>query len=116
MTEDAFDSVLGDRLRAYAAGKHLPSDFGDRLVRSIRRTRARRRTRRIVAVCAVLAASALTLGLMRTAPRPSGDAEYLVAVSAAPHEDSRVSDWVVLGCFRECIRRLRGFRRKHDED
>lgn len=114
MTEDEFDMAVGCRIRNCVEECRLPDDFADRLVRTARRAE---RARRIwcSALIAVLAAACLLLfGFGRPARESSRTKDTLV--SSSPAQDaSHVTGWMVLGCIRECLRRVRTGKRK-DED
>lgn len=98
--------------------RHLPADFADRLVRSVRR---RKRTRQMSAVALLAAVCILATCLIgefcvkddRSLPAES----RLVAAQSLPTNDTRVSSLMMLGFFKECFKRSRtGKGRKKDED
>lgn len=95
--------------------RHLPSDFADRLVRSIHHRRRMRLARLGVALAL---AGLLGVGLFggfccRETVRPSTEAQ----ISAAPTgstNDTKVTSLFMLGFFGECFMRNKPGRKEDD--
>lgn len=97
--------------------RHLPPDFADRLVGSVRR---RRRVRRLRTAAVLASAGILGIGLAgglcrKTDDRPPAEAR-LIATNSAPTNDTKVTGLLMLGFFRECMRRNKTGKRKDEED
>jgi len=113
MSEDEFDRMLAEKIKASMTGKCLSDSFKERLVRSVRR----RRTFRIklLAGIGILAVLCLVLaGVARTLPPERHGEACLVATNRAP-DDSKLTGWMLISCIRECFKRTRNSR-KEEED
>lgn len=96
--------------------RHLPPDFADRLVRSLRR---RKRARRIRAVAILMAALVLCTGIVSEVrgreERKPQTADRIYASQSVPTNDTKVSSLLMLGFFKECIKRTRSGKKKEEE-
>ena len=115
MTVSELDVVLTRRFAECTKRKRLPSDFADRLVRSIRRKRmilyssifAISLVSVIFSVCFVATADKKKFSVCQYAS---------LTVSDAPAKESEVTKWLFLGFFRECLRRISTSRKKEEEE
>ena len=114
MTEDDIDRVLSAQVKACVSERQLPDGLAERLRLSVRRSRRRFRIR-LLALAALVAASAvLTIGLMgRTAP--CGAAEASIIATQGHRGEDKVSGWMLLSIFRDLFRRNRTIKRKEEE-
>ncbi len=111
---DEIDIILTSRVKECVADKHLPSDFTERVIRSVRR---RHRLFRAKAIALVVAAAiggvCLWEYLDSEPPKRSAGAQLIATKN--PTKDAQVSCWMLLGVFHECCKRGRTGKRKEDE-
>lgn len=114
MMNDRVDVVFTRRIQTCAADRHLPSDFSDRLVTSLRR---RRRLRRVKVVSLILALTLLGgfFGYFTT-ERPDCPQEAALVAADQPRKEAQSAGWMLLGFFKECFRRNKVTKRKEEEE
>ena len=114
MTNDGFDAVLARRVRECAAGKHLPSDFSDRFVTTLRRRRRARHFKMVALIVALTLVCGLFISF--TAEKPTCRSTETALVSTdKPMKNAQSSGWMLLGFFRECFRRNKTGKKKEEE-
>ncbi len=96
--------------------RHLPSDFTDRLVKSVRR---RRRVRRVRLAVVLIVTSVLCMGLVGELGRkgvedPPREDRLIATHEGAPGETC-ATGFLMLGFFKERFKRSKPLRKK-DED
>lgn len=96
--------------------RHLPPDFADRLVGSVRR---RKRIRRLRAAAVIASAGILGFGLAggfcrRENARPPAETR-IAASNPMPTNDTEVTGLLMLGFFRECLRRNKTGRKREED-
>lgn len=114
MMNDEVDVVLARRVKECVADKHLPGDFADRLVRSVRRRRYALYTK-IAAVVVLLVFGGVGFWGYLNNRMPQSAPEARLIAAKGPAQDTQVSGWMLLGFFRECFRRNKANKRKEDE-
>lgn len=97
--------------------RHLPADFADRLIRSIRR---RKRTRKVCVVTLLTAVCILASCLFgefcaKDKVRLPTEAR-LVAAQDLPANDTKISSLLMLGFFKECFKRNKTAKGKKREE
>ena len=113
MTNDDIDLVLTRRVQECAAEKHLPSDFSDRLVKSLRHRRRMFRVK-VVAIIVVVAVMGGFLGHL-TIKKPTAPTEAALIAADTPSRETEASGWMLFGFLRECFKRNRTNKRKEEE-
>jgi len=96
--------------------KHLPTDFADRLVRAVRR---RKRVRRLRVVALLVCAGILGVGLVggfccKDEDLSSTEAR-LIATHPQSTNDTKVTSLLMLGFFKECLKRNKNGRKKEED-
>lgn len=95
--------------------KHLPEDFAERLVASVR---SRRRSRWLGTVSIAVAVTIVAVGLFgyfaSEEPKMPGEAA-LVAARTQTTNDSQVSAFMLIGFFRECFKHCKNNKKKEEE-
>lgn len=111
---DDVDIVLARRVQECALGKHLPSDFSDRLIRSVRH---HRRVSRIKIAISLIVICVLGMGFVGlvTAEAPKQSSEVAIKAYGVPLKSEQVSGWVFLGFIRECFKRNKSNKKKEEE-
>ena len=98
--------------------RHLPADFADRLIRSVRRRKRTRQMSVVVFLAAVCVLATCLIGefCVKDAPRLPTESR-LVAAQSLPTNDTRISSLLMFGFFKECFKRSKtGKGKKKDED
>jgi len=114
MNNGEIEALLTKKVHECAAGKHLPLDFSDRLVRQVHH----RRVLRIKLIAVILALSAIgagVVGYFRQA-EPQGFGEAVLLAMKGPTKTDQLSGWMLLGCLRECFKRGKTSRKKDEEE
>ena len=98
--------------------RHLPSDFADRLVQSVRRRKHARRMRLAVVLVVV---GVLGMGLIdgfcgRDEDRSPRQAQLVAAQDTSRTNETKVTSLLMLSFFKECFKRNRSWRKKEEED
>lgn len=114
MTEMEFDEMMSMKMRESVAGRRLPDDFQDRLVRFVKRAKTAWRIRVVAVIVVVVASGAVIMGLSLK-DRPMGSGEAMLVAADAPVDTTEVSGWFLLGYLRECIKRARGNKKKEEK-
>ncbi len=94
----------------------LPADFAERLVKRIkhRRRMARIKFFSVIAVIALLEAGILGMEA-RKRPCATNTEDRIYATTSLPKEDTKISDFMLVGFFHECIRRIKGAKKKEEK-
>ena len=98
--------------------RHLPSDFADRSVQSVRRRKHARRMRLAVVLVVV---GVLGMGLIggscgRDEDRSPRQAQLIAAQDMPRTSETKVASLLMLSFFKECFKRSRSWRKKEEED
>lgn len=115
MNDEELDRTIAERFRAYEAEVHLPGEFRERLVGSVRRRRALRRTW-MLGLFLVSAATCVAIAhfgkgdSVRDKAIPS-----MMAASAPTNETAEASCLMLIGYLRGCFSRSETSRRKEEE-
>lgn len=96
--------------------KHLPPDFAERLVKSVRRRRRMHRLRFMALVAAIAVCGTGLVGSFCCHNEQEGPRESrLVAVPTTPTNDTQISGLMLFGFFRECFRRTKTGKKKEED-
>ncbi len=113
---DSIDELLREKLSAATTSLHLPADCSTRLVGRLRRYRRVQRFKFAV-VTLVLAVGAVALcGFPKKAPASANADETFLIANDGEKVPEVQAKWMFLGFFTECIRRIRTYKRKEEED
>lgn len=95
--------------------KHLPADFADRLVASIRARRRRiRRAKVLAAIAFVVVSSVVCVGFFAPTEVIGRMETSLIAAHPTSRQE-QVSGWMLLGVFRECFKRMKTTKKKEEK-
>ena len=96
--------------------RHLPPDFADRLVRSLRRRKRARRMRAIAILAAVgILGTVLVAGFCGKEDVKQPTEARLVATHDASTNDTQITSLLMLGFFRECFKRNKTGKKKEED-
>ncbi|MCQ2391234.1 MAG: hypothetical protein MJ240_07405 [Kiritimatiellae bacterium] len=96
--------------------KHLPPDFAERLVKSVRRRRHIHQLRIMALVAAIAVCGTGLVGSFCCHNEQEGPREpRLVAVPTTPTNDTQISGLMLFGFLRECFRRTRTGKKKEED-
>jgi len=95
--------------------RHLPEDFAERLVASVRRRRRSRRLGVVSAAIAVALVAAGIVGAFGAAKTRMPHETSLVAGRTSTTNDTHVSAFMLLGLFRECLKCCKSNKKKEEE-
>ncbi|MGN0832317.1 MAG: hypothetical protein ACI4RD_01545 [Kiritimatiellia bacterium] len=96
--------------------RHLPPDFADRLVESVRRRRRSRRLRTAAALASAGILGAVLAGGFCRRENDSRPAETRIAASCPMStNDTEVTGLLMLGFFRECLRRSKTGKKREED-
>lgn len=95
--------------------KHLPEDFAERLVASVRRRRRSRRLGVVSAAVAVALVAAGIVGAFGAVKTRMPEETSLVAGRTSTTNDTHVSALMLLGFFRECFKCCKSNKKKEEE-
>lgn len=114
MTEMEFDEMMSMRMREVVAGRRLPADFQDRLVRSVKGSKVAWRMKIATVIAVAVALGIAIMGATRN-DRSAKSHEPMLVAADSPAENTEVSSWVLIGYLRECFKRNKNNRKKEEE-
>ena len=114
MTEVEFDEMMSERMREVVAGRRLPADFQDRLVRSVKGSKIAWRIKLATVIAAAVALGIAITGVSRN-ERSGKSHEPMLIAADSPVDNAEVSSWFLLGYLRECFKRNKNNRKKEEE-
>ena len=115
MSSDQNDSAVFDKISACAAGKRLSEGFHGRLVAAVRRRRRRWIAHMLIGTAVAALVCWAAIGLVVQNSRTLPTEERLIATERPHERDSRLTQFAILGFFRECFRRNKNTKRREEE-
>ena len=113
MNEQELELLLSSKMKSCVAGRRLSGGFADRVVSEVRRTKRVRRFRVVTLSVLVIVLSSALMGLLAESPNKCPKEMALVAARENGTKE-KVTSWIFLGFFKECIKRNRTNKRKEE--
>ena len=113
MNEKELELLLSSKMKSCVAGRRLSDGFAERMVSEVRRSKRMRRFRVVTLSVLVIVLSSALMGLLAESPDKRPKETALVAAHESAAKE-KVSPWMLIGFFKECIKRNRTNKRKEE--
>lgn len=113
MNEKELELLLSSKMKSCVAGRRLSDGFAERMVSEVRRSKRMRRFRVVTVSVLVIVLSSALMGLLAESPNKWPKETALVAAHESAAKE-KVSPWMLIGFFKECIKRNRTNKRKEE--
>ena len=113
MNEKELELLLSSKMKSCVAGRRLSDGFAERMVSEVRRSKRMRRFRVVTLSVLVIVLSSALMGLLAESPNKWPKETALVAAHESAAKE-KVSPWMLIGFFKECIKRNRTNKRKEE--
>ena len=113
MNEEELELLLSSKMKSCVAGRRLSDGFAERMVSEVRRSKRMRRFRVVTLSVLVIVLSSALMGLLAETPNKGPKETALVAAHESAAKE-KVSPWMLIGFFKECIKRNRTNKRKEE--
>ena len=113
MNEEELERLLSSKMKSCVAGRRLSDGFADRMVSEMRRSKRMRRFRVVTLSVLVIVLSSALMGLLAESSNKWPKETALVATHESAAKE-KVSPWMLIGFFKECIKRNRTNKRKEE--
>jgi hypothetical protein len=113
MNEKEMELLLSSKIQSCVTSRCLPDGFAERMVAEVRRSKRMRRFRTVTVSVAVIVLSSALMGLLSESPKKEPRETALIAARENGTKE-KVTSWIFLGFFKECIKRNRTNKRKEE--